>query len=116
MELIKRNKICKIEQYLNYILLIKSHLETLMTFLRQLKIFIQKRQTYKTGIDELFSKTHNKKKTLNKQFHHCQANIFLKKVTKSKNSKTNIKSSGSDSLTTKLSFQMNYLLSFNVYQ
>ena len=43
-----------------------------------------------------------KKKITNKQSHHCEGNIFLEKVRKSRNSQTNIKSSGNDSLTTKL--------------
>ena len=36
----------------------------------------------------------NKKKILNKQYHHCEGKIVLKKVTNSINSQTNIKSSG----------------------
>ena len=76
-----------------------------MIFLTQLKnfmkSFIQKRQMSKTAIAELFSKISNKEKVSNKQLHHCEANIFLKKVTKSINSLTNIKSSVNDSLTTK---------------
>ena len=76
-----------------------------MIFLNQLKTFmkssIQNRQMSKTAIVELFSKISNKKKISNKQFHHCEANIFLEKVTKSINSQTNIKSSGNDSLTAK---------------
>ena len=50
-------------------------------------MFIQKRQTYKTAIAELFSKTYNKKKFSNKKFHHCEAKTFLEKVTKSTNIK-----------------------------
>ena len=77
-------------------------LATLMIFLSQLKTFmksfIQKWQTSKTAIAELFSKISNKKEISDKQFHHCEANIFLHKVTKSINSQTNIKSSGNDSL------------------
>ena len=91
------------EQCLNYMLIIKSHLATLMTFLSQLKTCVQKRQTYKTAIAELFSETYNKKKISNKQFHHCEANIFLGKVKESINYQTNIKSSGNDSLTATLS-------------
>ena len=49
-----------------------------------MKNFIQKRLTYKTAIAERFSKTYNKKKIFNKQFHHCEASIFVEKVTKSK--------------------------------
>ena len=108
------------EQYLNYILTIKSLniLATLVIFLSQLKNsikgFIQKRQTSKTAIAELFSKISNKKKISNKQFHHCEANIFLEKVTKSINSQTNMKSSGNDSLTANFinTFQMNYPITF----
>ena len=70
--------------------------------------FIQKRETAKTAIAELFNKIlnqiSNKKKISNKVFHHCEAKIFLKEVTKSINSETNIKSSGYDSLTTKFYF------------
>ena len=79
-----------------------------------MKSFIQKRQTSKTAIAELFSKISNKKKISNKQFHHCEANIFLEKVTKSINSQTNMKSSGNDSLTANFinTFQMNYPKTF----
>ena len=85
MELTKWNKICKMEQYLNDILMIKDHLATLMILLSHLKTSIQKRQTYKTAIAELFSKIYDKNEISNKQFHHCEANIFLEKVTKSIN-------------------------------
>ena len=90
------------EQCLNYMLIIKSHLATLMTFLSQLKTCVQKRQTYETAIAELFSETYNKKKISNKQFHHCEANIFLEKGTKYIISQANIKSSGNDSQRAKL--------------
>ena len=90
------------EQNLNYIMMIKNHLATLMTFLSQLKTFIQERQTYKTATVEHFSKTYKEKKISKKQFHHCQVNVFLEKVAKSINSQTNIKSSSNDSLTAKL--------------
>ena len=73
-----------------------------MIFLSHLKTFIQNRQTHKTAIAELFSKTYYKKKISNKQFHHCEANIYLEKVTKPINYQTNIKSSGNDGLTAKL--------------
>ena len=120
MELTKRNKICKMEKYLNYILMIKIQniLRTLMIFWSQLKTlmksFIQKRQTSKIVITELFSKISNKKKISNKQFHHCQANIVLEKITKSINSQTNMKSLGNNSLTAIFinTFQMNYSLTF----
>ena len=91
---------------------------TLMIFWSQLKTLtkssIQKRQTSKAAIAELLSKISNKKKISNKQFHHCEANIFLEKVTKSINSQTNMKSSGKDSLTRNFitTFQMNYSLTF----
>ena len=108
------------EQYLNYTLMIKNQniLATLMIFLNELKTvmksFIEIRQTSKTTIAELFSKTSNKNKISNKQFHHCKANIFLQKVTKSINSQKNMKSLGNDSLTANFinTFQMNYLLRF----
>ena len=67
---------------------------------------LQKRQTSKTAIDELFSEISNKKEISNKQFHHCEANIFLEKFTESINSQTNIKFSGNDSLTAKLYKQL----------
>ena len=73
------------EQYLNDILMIKDHLATLMILLSHLKTSIQKRQTYKTAIAELFSKIYDKNEISNKQFHHCEANIFLEKVAKSIN-------------------------------
>ena len=73
-------------------------LATLIIFLSQLKTlmksFIKKRYTFKTANAELFSKISITKKISNKQFHHCEANIFLKKVAKSINFQTNIKSSG----------------------
>ena len=91
-----------------------------MIFLNQLKTFmkssIQNRQMSKTAIVELFSKISNKKKISNKQFHHCEANIFLEKVTKSINSQTNIKSSGNDSLAVKFYKHLSNELNFNVYQ
>ena len=51
-----------------------------MIFVRQLQTFIQKRQTCKSAIAELFSKTYKKKKISNKQFHHCDGNIFQRKL------------------------------------
>ena len=38
----------------------------------------------------------NTKKISSKQFQHCEANMFLEEVTKSINSKRNIKSSGNE--------------------
>ena len=87
--------------------MIKSQniLSTLIIFVSQLKhftkSFIQKRQTSKTSIVELFSKISNKNKISDKQFHHCETNIFLERVTKSLNSQTNIKPSGNDNLIAK---------------
>ena len=43
MELAKLNKIFKMEQYLDYVMMIKNHLAILMIFLSQLKTFIQER-------------------------------------------------------------------------
>ena len=103
-------------------LIIKNQniLATLMIFLSQLKTlmksFIQKRQTSKTAIADLFSKISNKKEISNKQLHHCGSNNFLEKVTKSINSQANIKSSGNDSLTAKFYKHLLNKLSFNVYQ
>ena len=67
---------------------------------------LQKRQTSKSAIDELFSKLSNKKEMSNTQFHHCEANIFLENFTKSINPQTNIESSGNDSLTAKFYNQL----------
>ena len=53
------------EQYLNYMLMIKNYLATLIIFL--------------TDIAESFSETYNKRKMSNNQFHHCEANIFVEK-------------------------------------
>ena len=79
-------------------------LVTIIIFLSQLKtcmkIFLQQRQTSKTATAELFSEISNKNEISNKQFHHCDANIFLEKVTKSINLQINIKFSDNDSLTT----------------
>ena len=95
-------------------------LETLIIFSNQLKTFmksfIQKRQPSKTVIAEPFRKISNKKKISNKQFHHCERKIVLKKVTNSINSQTNIKSSGNDSVTTKFYKHLSNELTFNVYQ
>ena len=80
-------------------------LVTIIIFLSQLKTcmksFLQKRQTSKTAPADLFSEISNKKEISNKQFHHCDANIFLEKFTKSINLQINIKFSGNDNLTTK---------------
>ena len=82
MELTKLIKICKMEQCLNYTLMMKIHdiLETLIIFLSQLKTlmksFTLKRQTPKTAIAEPFSKISNEKKISNKQFHHCEGKLF----------------------------------------
>ena len=95
------------EQYLNYILTIKSLnvLATLMIFLSQLKNsikgFIQKRQTSKTAIAELFSKISNKKKISQINNLSLPGKHFSRESTKPVNSQTNIKSSGNESLTVK---------------
>ena len=81
-----------------------------------MKSFIQKRQTSKTATGELFNETSNKKNSQVNNFHHCQANIFLEKVTKFIISQTNIKFSGNNSLTAKLYKHLSNELSFNVYQ
>ena len=81
-----------------------------------IECFIQKRQTFKTAIAQLFRMISNTKKISKKRFHHCQANIFLEKVTKSINSQINIKSSGNDSLTAKFYKHLSDELSFNAYQ
>ena len=48
-----------------------------------------KETTSKTATAELFIKISNRKKISNKQFHHCEANNFLEKVTKPINSQKN---------------------------
>ena len=57
----------------------QNTLATLMILLRQLKplmkSFKQERQTFKTADLNFLAK-----KISNKQFHHCEANIFLEKV------------------------------------
>ena len=47
---------------------------------------LQRRQSSKTAIAELFSKIFNKKEISNKQFHQCDPNTFQAKFTKSLNS------------------------------
>ena len=47
---------------------------------------LQRRQSSKTAIAELFSKIFNKKEISNKQFDQCDPNIFQAKFTKSLNS------------------------------
>ena len=56
---------------------------------------LQKRQTCKGATAELFSKISNKKEIskkspINLTFHHCEANVFLAKFTKSINFQTNL--------------------------
>ena len=64
------------EQYLNYKLITKNQnfLATQIIFLSQLKplmkSFMQKRQTFKTAIAELFRKISNRNKISNKPFRH----------------------------------------------
>ena len=58
-----------------------------------------KDRTSKTTTAEIFSKISNRKKISNKQLHHCKANNFIEKDTKSINCKTNIKYPGNDSIT-----------------
>ena len=64
------------EQYLNYKLITKNQnfLATQIIFLSQLKTlmksFMQKRQTFKTAIAELFRKISNRNKISNKPFRH----------------------------------------------
>ena len=97
---------------------------TLMIFFSRLKAliknFICKRHKHsKLPLPNFFltlPKIFNTKKISNKQLPHCEGNMFLEKVTKSKNSQTNIKSSGNDSLTAKFYKQLSNQLSFNVYQ
>ena len=81
-----------------------------------MKIFIPKRPTPKTAIAELLVKFLTKRKSQKKQFHHCETNIFLEKVTKSINYQTNINSSANDSLTAKFYQHLSNKLSFNAYQ
>ena len=70
------------EQYLNYILMIKNHniLENLIIFLSQLKTFmksfIQKRQTSKIVIAERFGKISNKRKSQIKNFTIVRERLF----------------------------------------
>ena len=54
--------------------------------------------------------------TSNKQFHHCEGKIVLKKVTNSISCQTNINSSGNDSVTTKFYKRLSNELTYNVYQ
>ena len=83
----------------------QSILGTLMIFLSQLKMFmksfIRKNKTSKRVIGELFTKISNKKKFSDRQFHHCEANVFLEKLPKSINSQSNTKFSCNDGLTAK---------------
>ena len=88
-------------------------LATLMIFLSQKET---NETTSKTASAELFSKISNREKISTKQFHHCKANNFLENVTKSINSQTNTKSPGNDSISFINTYQMNYLISFNVYE
>ena len=76
-----------------------------------LMIFLSQLKTYKN----LFPK--QRKSQIN-NFTIARQTVFLEKVIKSINFQTNIKSPGIDSLTTNFinTFQMNYLLSFILYQ
>ena len=89
-------------------------------FLSQLKTFMdnftQKRQRPKLSLQNFFSKISNRNKISNKQFHPCEPNIFLEKVTKCINSQTNIKLAGNGSLGAKFYKHLSNELSFNFYQ
>ena len=55
--------------------------------------------TSRTATTELLSKSPNRKKISDEQFHLCKANLSLDEVTKSINSQTIDKSTGNDGLT-----------------
>ena len=77
-----REGICKIKQYLNYILMIinQNILATLLTFSNLQKNLYEKlytkQTTSKTATTEFISKIPNRKEISNEQFHLCEAKIL----------------------------------------
>ena len=94
MELTKWNKICKINQYLNYILTIKSQniQAILVIFLNKrktiLKNFIPKGKSPNLPLLNFPAKFRTEKKISNGQLYYYGATISLETVTKSLNSQT----------------------------
>ena len=75
-------RICKIKQYLKYILMIinQNILATLLTYSNLPKNFYEKlytkQTTSKTATTEFISKNTNRKEVSNEQFHLCEAKIL----------------------------------------
>ena len=100
-----KERICKIKQYLNYMLIIMNQnvLLILRTFSNlQKKLYKKpctKETTSKAATTEFLDKILNRKKIFNEQFKLCEAKIFSDKIIKSINSQTNNKSPNNDGLT-----------------
>ena len=77
-----REGICKIKQYLNYIMMIinQNILATLLTFSNLQKNLYEKPYTKQTtsqaATTEFISKIPNRKEISNEQFHLCEAKIL----------------------------------------
>ena len=83
-----KDRICKIKQYLNYILTIinRNILAILRTFLTLKKTY-QKLYTKRTSTAEFVPKIPNRKKIINEHFNICEAEISLDEIIKSINIK-----------------------------
>ena len=96
-----KDRIWKIKQYLNYILMIINILPILRTFLnlqKTMKLYTKWTSTAATTT-ELVWKIPNRKKISNEHFNLCEAVISLDEIIKSINFETNNKPPGNDGLT-----------------
>ena len=99
------DRICKIKQYLNYILMIihKNTLSNSKDIIKSAKNFMKnftpRRQLPKLLLSSFLSKIPNRKKRRNERFKLSKAKISLNDVIKSINSHTNNKFPGNNDLT-----------------
>ena len=98
-----KDRICKIKQYLNYIVMIinQNILAILRTFLNMQeknykKLYIMRTSTAATT--EFVGKVSNRKKISNEHFNLCEAETSLDEIIKPINSEANNKPSGNDGL------------------
>ena len=99
-----KDRICKIKQYLNYILMIinQNISAILRTFLNLEKKSYEKlyiKLTSTAATTEFLWKIPNRKKISNEHFNLCEAEISLDEIIKSINSETNNNPPGNNSLT-----------------
>ena len=76
MEPTKGNKICKMEQYLNYILMVKNHIVTLMVFLSQLKVLYKRDERTKLSLLNFLVKLITKRKSQINDFTIARQTFF----------------------------------------